>query len=37
MRRLELRVEGGFAVEVDGRPVTEWPQRCAAELVKLLA
>ena len=37
--RLRIHLLGGFAVEVDGRPVpaTAWRLRKASELVKLLA
>jgi DNA-binding SARP family transcriptional activator len=37
--RVEIRLLGGFAVAVDSRPVPEdaWPQRRAADLVKVLA
>ena len=39
MRRLTIQVLGGFAVDVDGKSVSEaaWRPRRAAELVKLLA
>lgn len=39
MRRLEVRLLGGFDAVVDSRPVPvdAWPQRRAIELVKLLA
>src|SRR4051794_2339339 len=39
MRRLDIGLLGGFGVVVDGKPVPTdaWPQRRAADLVKLLA
>jgi pimeloyl-ACP methyl ester carboxylesterase/DNA-binding SARP family transcriptional activator len=39
VHRLDVHVLGGFAVEVDGVPIppASWPQRRAADLVKLLA
>ncbi|MBJ7330110.1 MAG: alpha/beta fold hydrolase [Solirubrobacteraceae bacterium] len=39
MRELDLRLLGTFAVTVDGEPLPHaaWPQRRAADLVKLLA
>jgi DNA-binding SARP family transcriptional activator len=37
MASYEIRLMGAFQVLVDGRPVRDWPQRRAAELVKLLA
>ncbi|MFL5874917.1 MAG: ATP-binding protein [Solirubrobacteraceae bacterium] len=39
MRRLDIRLLGGFDVVLDGEPVPTdaWPQRRAADLVKLLA
>src|SRR5690242_4683177 len=39
MRELEIRLLGGFEVRVDSRPVPAdaWPQRRAADLVKVLA
>jgi DNA-binding SARP family transcriptional activator len=37
--RVEIRLLGGFGVVVDARPIPDeaWPQRRAADLVKLLA
>ena len=39
MDRVEIRLLGGFGVTVDSRPIPDdaWPQRRAADLVKLLA
>ena len=39
MRQLEIRLLGRFEARVDSRPVAAgaWPQRRAADLVKLLA
>ena len=39
MDRVEIRLLGGFGVTVDSRPIPPdaWPQRRAADLVKLLA
>ena len=39
MDRVEIRLLGGFGVVVDARPIPDeaWPQRRAADLVKLLA
>jgi len=39
VRRLDIRLLGGFDVAVDSRPIPAdaWPQRRAADLVKLLA
>ena len=39
MRRLDVQLLGGFEVRVDSRPVPvdAWPQKRAADLVKLLA
>jgi DNA-binding SARP family transcriptional activator/tetratricopeptide (TPR) repeat protein len=39
MKRIDLRLLGGFRAFVDGRPVADdaWPKRSGADLVKLLA